>query len=92
MIAAAYRYASGEVGAECPAELVLLQMVDRLGAQAVFGRPLKRSEINSMMMAEKVANSYIAMTTAEDMDKWIREHEEEWKMLDHAAGLVKNDQ
>ena len=89
MIADAYRYAIGEENAESP-ELELLRAVDRFGAQAIFGRPLKRSEASEMIFAETIVRGYREMKAAENMNDWIKTHKAEWKLLDHAAGLVNN--
>jgi hypothetical protein len=83
VIASAYRYARG---GEIPGDLELLRMVDRFGAQAVFGRILKRSEMRRMVLVERIVTAYQAMKSSEDVDGWIKDHPEDWKLLDYAAG------
>ena len=91
MIAAAYRYASGGMRKEdMPAEIELINMIDRFGAQAIYGRTLKRSEVRRLMIPERIVNAYQAMSAAEDMDKWIQTHHADWELLDWAAGLERN--
>lgn len=85
-MAAAYNYARGK--GDMPNELELIRMVDRFGAQAVFGRTLKRGEMRRMATVERIVEGYQAMTSAKNQDDWIKAHPDEWKLIDRAAGAA----
>lgn len=55
-MAAAYAYADG--GRLSP-EIEALKMIDRFGAQAVYGRPLGIGEMRRLLTAERIVKIYV---------------------------------
>jgi hypothetical protein len=81
-MAAAYAYAEGS--GQAPREIILLNLVDRFGAQGVLGRALGAGEIRRMLTAEAVVRAYQERERSGNWAAWVREHPEKDRLLREA--------
>lgn len=79
MKARAYAYAAG--AGPKPSELVLAELVDRLGTQAVYGRALSYAEIKAQLLAERIVAAYQARADSDDWAAWARAHPDDHRLL-----------
>jgi hypothetical protein len=83
-----------EGGDPKPNELILLDYIDRYGAQAVVGRTLGAGELRSMTVAGNVRQAYVSRMNYRDKDgaenwtEWARNNPEMSQLLNHAAMLA----
>lgn len=89
MIAAAYRYA--EDGGETPREIEAGRLIDRFGAQAVYGRTLGVKEMRRITVAENVARAYEIRQSSSDWVKWSKDNPELAKLLEYGAVLNREN-
>lgn len=89
MIAAAYRYAEGS--GRIPREIELGRVVDRFGAQAVFGRAIGSKEIRRIAMAERTVRLFRERERAENWAAWVVNNPEEAELLSRAAELANGE-
>lgn len=74
-----YRYAE-ERGPK-PPEIEAGELVDRFGAQAVYGRTMTRGEMRAILLAETVTRAYRARAEAKEMAAWVSDHPELQSLL-----------
>ncbi len=89
MIAAAYRYAEG--GGVIPREIELGRMVNRFGAQAIFGRAIGAREIHRITMAETIVRLFRERERAENWAAWVVNNPAEAELLSKAAELANGE-
>jgi hypothetical protein len=58
-----------------------LAIIDRFGAQAVYGRALTANEILRMMRAEHVLQAYVARTASADWAEWTERNPDKAELL-----------
>jgi hypothetical protein len=85
VIAAAYRYA--EDGGVIPREIEAGILIDRFGAQAVYGRTLGVKEIRRIAAAENVVNSYRSRQASTDWYAWAKDHPDMARLRELGAVL-----
>lgn len=94
-MARAYRHAAEQDGPALP-ELEALRMIDRFGAQAVFGRILSVREMRMMSLAERIVRAYHDRDAYRDADKnknwaeWAAKNPTEFRLL-NVAMRAAND-
>ena len=86
MIANAYKYAEGVGG--IPREIELGAIVDRFGAQAVFGRAIGAGEIRRIAMSERIVRAYREREQAENWAAWVVNNPQDAELLSIAAELA----
>lgn len=74
-----------------PKEIEAGRLIDRFGAQAVYGRTLGISEIRRIVAAENVLNSFRARENAGDWAKWSSDHPELAELLEIGAYLTRGN-
>lgn len=62
-------------------EVEALELIDRFGAQAIYGRVLGVSELRAMYHAERIVNAYRARARAESRVDWNEAHPASAKLL-----------
>jgi hypothetical protein len=87
---AAYEYAVS--GDRKPAELMLMDAIDRFGARAVTGRDvLTASEILRARHAEFIVKSYRARAEAESWPDFVNQNPHAAKVLNEAERLANGE-
>ena len=81
----AYLYAEGETP---PAEIRLLNQIDRFGALEVLGRPLSAREIIHMRTADNIVRYYQSRAAAKNWATWAKENDEGSRILNYCMGLI----
>lgn len=69
-MAKAYAFAEAPEDHNPPPEYILLQQVDRFGAQAIYGRALGYGELRRMTTAETIIKSYNERKAASSWAEW----------------------
>lgn len=87
-MAAAYDAASE--GRQSP-ELVALTLLDRFGAQAVFGRMLTMQEMNDFLMAEETALALASRNKSGNWEKWAESNPRASWILFTAEQTLSNE-
>lgn len=66
-------------------------LVDRFGAEAIYGRPLRFGEVHRIIVAENVETAYrgylAAINTEEGVAGWADEHPEAAALIEWALSL-----
>lgn len=88
MMAAAWRHA--EDGAEPPAELVLLNRIDRFGAQAVLGRTLGAGEMRRMILCENIVKAHQGRKASGNWAEWSLAYPEANRLLTAAMKAAQD--
>lgn len=70
-MADAFRYAEGGPPTR---EILLLEYIDRFGAQAVLGRPLYYREIRWLTVIENIITAYRLQNAATNYAQWARDN------------------
>jgi hypothetical protein len=70
---------------------VLLDYVERFGAQAVFGRAPGAGELRRMIAAERVVSAFWARAHAESWAEWAMENPQAAELLNIAAKAGQNE-
>ena len=81
-MARAYAYAKGD--GTLPEELRLARLVERFGAQSVYGRPLGAREIRNMELVENIIYWYQQKEAQNNQAEWANTYLAENAMLMHA--------
>ena len=89
MIANAYKYAEGIGG--IPREIELGAIIDRFGAQAVFGRAIGAGEIRRIAISERIVRSYRDREKSENWAAWVVNNPHEAELLSIAAELANGE-
>jgi hypothetical protein len=84
-MAAAYAYAVGK--GPPPDEWVLMNYIDRFGAEAVMGRRPSANEMRRMVLAENVITSYRDSKQASSLADWIKHNHDRFRLLKDAEEL-----
>ena len=88
-MAAAYAYADD--GQHQSHEIMLGQLIDRFGVEAITGNPvLSVSMARSIMRAEYIEQAYKSRLEAENWAAWAKENPEKDKILNQAM-LAANE-
>ena len=89
MTAAAYRYAEG--GGVTPREIELGRMINRFGAQAVFGRAMGAAEIRRIEISERIVRLYIEREKSDNWAAWVMNNPGDAELLSMAAELANGE-
>lgn len=73
-----------------PAEIRLVDDLERFGVTALFGRPLTINEIRTIRITENIRNAYIDRESANDITEWITNNAELHEILSEARKDAEN--
>lgn len=79
-MAHAYKFAAGDEPLP-PAELNLIRLVERFGAQTIYGRPLSAGEVIKMITVERIINAYESMHLSKNWAQWAKDNPIEFEFL-----------
>lgn len=74
-----------------PREIELGKVVDRFGAQAIFGRSIGAKEIKRIAMSETIVRLFRERAKAENWAAWVVNNQAEAELLSIAAELANGE-
>jgi hypothetical protein len=67
-------------------------MIDRYGAQSIYGRVLGVGEVRRMQLAARVVNVYLGLHASADWGKWQEQYPNDMAFLQHVMRISKSAQ